>query len=691
MADNSMMGVMALPQSAESGPAPTGMAAVDQIRQNISPSEISSTLLDTAEQADPATVADFKNELAGLQLPPELLDMLNTLAEAALDDPDNYPAIRQQFLSQGIPPDLLPETFDATFFGALNMAVDQLRQQGQQAVEPPQITSPEQIFTMKPQGYARGGLAQSIAQAGRNGDTMLAHISPQEAALLRSRGGSGTINPVTGLPEYFSLGGVFKKIGSAIKKFASSTIGKIVIGTALFIVAGPAAAAMFGPTAAPALLAATQGFAAGAGTTLLGGGNLRDALKAGAIGGLTAGAIKGVTQGSAAFRATAPAVPAPVVDVVPGSGPGVSNGVPTIDQLTGNGINSPSQAMNFDLNGQLPTDPMTQNVQAGMRTYNNLTDLSQRPSHAPLPRETILAESQAAAMPRAPVPELSLARGYTPVQNSAVMPSPASPAGAGTGTGVGASSQTPSFEEVLNQGGVGAGAGAGSSSTSSGINSLFDNRPVQAFKNTFMPDTIRANAQSTALEKTIAQFSGNGSAYSPEMVTSIIDGTYTGPPSVFTQQVTDAFTKNANPGFLRTWGPAAAASLGVMGLMGGFDEQPAEKPAGFDGPTGIEYLAQHPELNLNFGGTQVRSAYNPYASYGSTPVRKASGGTVHFPRKNGHINGPGTGTSDDVPAMLSDGEFVFTSKAVRNAGGGSRRAGAQKMMALMRHLEKRNG
>jgi hypothetical protein len=43
-----------------------------------------------------------------------------------------------------------------------------------------------------------------MAAYGRHGDTMLAHINPQEAALLKSLGGSGTINPHTGLPEYFN-------------------------------------------------------------------------------------------------------------------------------------------------------------------------------------------------------------------------------------------------------------------------------------------------------------------------------------------------------------------------------------------------------------------------------------------------------------------------------------------------------
>jgi hypothetical protein len=45
--------------------------------------------------------------------------------------------------------------------------------------------------------------AQELASYGRNGDTMLAHITPEEAALLKSVGGSGTVNPDTGLPEYF--------------------------------------------------------------------------------------------------------------------------------------------------------------------------------------------------------------------------------------------------------------------------------------------------------------------------------------------------------------------------------------------------------------------------------------------------------------------------------------------------------
>lgn len=45
-------------------------------------------------------------------------------------------------------------------------------------------------------------IAQVLQQSGRNGDTMLAHITPGEAKLLKALGGSGQKNPNTGLPEF---------------------------------------------------------------------------------------------------------------------------------------------------------------------------------------------------------------------------------------------------------------------------------------------------------------------------------------------------------------------------------------------------------------------------------------------------------------------------------------------------------
>jgi hypothetical protein len=68
--------------------------------------------------------------------------------------------------------------------------------------------------------------------------------------------------------------------------------------------------------------------------------------------------------------------------------------------------------------------------------------------------------------------------------------------------------------------------------------------------------------------------------------------------------------------------------------------------------------------------------------------------------QGGYIEGPGTGTSDSIPAMiyqnggpvqearLSDGEFVMTEAAVRGAGNGDRNAGAAKMYRMMNQFER---
>lgn len=47
-------------------------------------------------------------------------------------------------------------------------------------------------------------LAQILEKEGRNGDMMLAHITPAEAVLLAQKGGAATINPKTGLPEFYT-------------------------------------------------------------------------------------------------------------------------------------------------------------------------------------------------------------------------------------------------------------------------------------------------------------------------------------------------------------------------------------------------------------------------------------------------------------------------------------------------------
>jgi hypothetical protein len=73
------------------------------------------------------------------------------------------------------------------------------------------------------------------------------------------------------------------------------------------------------------------------------------------------------------------------------------------------------------------------------------------------------------------------------------------------------------------------------------------------------------------------------------------------------------------------------------------------------------------------------------------PVRQNQGGVseLDLRAKGGYIPVGIKEKADDVPAMLSKNEFVFTADAVRGAGNGSINKGAQKMYKLMKSLEKK--
>ena len=66
------------------------------------------------------------------------------------------------------------------------------------------------------------------------------------------------------------------------------------------------------------------------------------------------------------------------------------------------------------------------------------------------------------------------------------------------------------------------------------------------------------------------------------------------------------------------------------------------------------------------------------------------GGPMMFPRRNGGIDpSEGSGTKDDVPAMLMAGEFVLTKDAVKGLGDGNQRKGIQRAYDMMDKLEAR--
>ena len=118
-------------------------------------------------------------------------------------------------------------------------------------------------------------------------------------------------------------------------------------------------------------------------------------------------------------------------------------------------------------------------------------------------------------------------------------------------------------------------------------------------------------------------------------------------------------------------------------------------------------LAEKEAKKYQFGQKDIRDLRpepQPYSR--GFDLGFAEGGIAELDmRGGGESIGPGTGTSDDIPAMLSDGEFVMTAKANNGAGGfkitkskvglelipngkPNRKKGAANMMKLMKHFER---
>jgi hypothetical protein len=126
---------------------------------------------------------------------------------------------------------------------------------------------------------------------------------------------------------------------------------------------------------------------------------------------------------------------------------------------------------------------------------------------------------------------------------------------------------------------------------------------------------------------------------------------------------------------------AGIAGLGGAAIASAMQPEQGEAPSLPPGATAEQIRANRFAPNAFTSGVASRVNFVP-------TMYAAHGGEMDA-RMGGHLEGPGTGTSDSIPARLSDGEFVMTAKAVRGAGNGSRKAGAKKMYALMHQFEKR--
>lgn len=212
-------------------------------------------------------VLALENEIGSMPVAIESLDEIVQMLEFALNNPDKYPEVLRAAIEDDlVDPGDLPEQFDPVAIVSILVLMYGMQERNSQQ-----------------QGFARGGLA-SVAAKGRHGDTMLAHINPQEAEMLKAMGGSGTINPQTGLPEFFS----FKKFLKAALPIALSFIAP-GLGTAI-------GSAILGTGASALATGMLGGAILGGGTAALTGGDWKKGMLMGGLGGGLGGAVGGAAN-----------------------------------------------------------------------------------------------------------------------------------------------------------------------------------------------------------------------------------------------------------------------------------------------------------------------------------------------------------------------------------------------------------
>jgi hypothetical protein len=649
----------------------------------------------------------MRTAMSDVEISPQMVDILIAMFEYLVEHKDEYQQIVSTLVEQGIvPPSMLPDQFDQTYIGTRLAALHELKQD-----------TAERSMPMEGMPMAHGGLAdvtRYLQSQGRNGDTMLAHITPEEAQLLKAFGGSGSINPETGLHEFFnplkeirnafsSVSNALAKVDDGLHKVVASPVGRLIATIGLTMIGVPP-------------------WLASAGLTAYSGGNLKDVLISGAMGYLGSG---GTVMGVSPLGTIASYLPG-------AAGSLLNNALASGTMGAGIGL----------LRGQSVGEALKSGLMSGAQTAG----LQAMGLSTPNPKAALAADSGTNTAPHfmqgeqvsGPVPEVG---GIPPAEQIGQL-----------GVGKDPSITPASALELQKQYGLDRltaeqyGA-PGASARVSGMGPT----PQELTQSGGVPWSespqalARSGATTTAQAPTPGSISSVGGQSVPTGTTlstspvgqGAVSGTGLAAPAAssmvgraaefFNAPSFDNFGKifsdpNATT-LIGQYGPGAAAVLGATALAGGFKSEPAKTNPAFNAQyTGMDYMRDNPKM---FSGSlragqfssnpstfmptymsqqgipmpQVNSPMLPTYSPASLtnmaggvpqPYNRpyARGGDVnHFPRKVGQIDGPGTATSDSIPAMLSDGEFVFTAKAVRNAGGGSRRKGAAKMYKLMKSLE----
>jgi len=546
--------------------------------------------------------------------------------------------------------------------------------------------------------------AKKLAEFGRNGDIYVVHAAEGETVIplevlnanpkvrellfgqMREMGldpqefviGNelNSINPVTGLPEFF-FKSIFRSVKKAVKKAAkvAKKLAPIVL---------PIAASAFGiPFLGPAFGAGTFGaaFLGGGIGTLAGGGSLKDAFKVGLVSGGTSLTFSGI--GSLFNKGTSfgDAVTANLTGRTPIYGfDTLGNKTllghkmaasPGADWFSSSDAAKASAAASEAQWGQiLGGDPI-----GGVTGEFFGTPTKQSPGYVPLETMPVKLTPDSWTVP------VSLAETLTPFEEAARLNLPFDE----RGYYIGLDGQHIYPDATIT------GQPMGTGNLQQALGTRVVDEPEVAKRAGFF-DTAgdllfgKAPSDRTLHQAAAALVENNPTLYGPATDRGAA-------------RAMEYVTKKLSPGLIRKYGPSVALGLGGTYLAGGFDPQEGDETTVADlagvvprGPSGAELVEQDPSQYMvaQLDPAQFTPEGTPLIPTTFPALLAARGGMAEFPRRDLLVEGPGTTRSDDIPAMLSDGEFVMNARAVRGAdptGRGNRYAGAQNLYNMMRNFE----
>lgn len=526
---------------------------------------------------------------------------------------------------------------------------------------------------MVERAYAKGGsvmaAAEKTRQAGRGEDSMMLHVSPDEYDVIEKMWGKAEINPNTGIGEYGFLSRAWKKVKKTVKRIAKSQIFQIVAPIALSIFVPGLGAAIGGMLGASGTAASVVGNALiQGGLSAAGGGDfVKGALTGAVTGGLgeiAGGAIKNVAPGmsdataAVAGSALAGGTAAELTggDFVSGA---ISGGLQqAVLKPAMEGIKAKGQEM---LNIQDP------NIAAGEILAEKIPlaeiDLATIPEARPMPAGLEAVADPAAVMAAAtPTPGVAADPSVTPGQEGGLDLMKYAPAAllmAGT-MGGGEEYAEPGAPELPPH--------------------MMESLPQYESQREFIGPTD---------EEAYYQYGREGAPQSGEEL-FITPEPFAGAGGRPTPQA----------GASAQAGPGAAGGLGGSDPVAQMIAQGQMVPAAMVGVNSGQLQQAgytqdpntgnwNPPMELGLGLPQARGGYQRGGQYDywsqNADVPRAAPSVAASGR---YVRGQGTGRSDDIPARLSDGEYVMDAESVALLGDGSGDAGARRLDEMRTNLRK---